>query len=353
MLLADLGADVIKVESPSGDETRRWGPPFHQGTAAYFFGANRNKWDVVLDLTTADARATLRKLLREADVVVQNFTGETAKHLGVDYETVAAINPQAVHLTLWAIGPEQPEQRGYDLVIQALTGMMAITGEPERPPVKVGVPISDLSAGLYSAIAITAQLFDRAQTGRGARLDVSLYDAALALLANQSMNWLLSGSETARMGSEHPTISPYGLYQTLDGAMIIAVGSDSQFEGLVRVLAAPSLATDARFRHNSDRIASREQLRGEIEEITRTRCSAEWRKLLDDAGIPNAFVRSVGDALDAKDTQTITRIEHPTWGSVPQVMGPIRVNGKYLDPYLAPPALGEHTKGVLDDLDRP
>jgi crotonobetainyl-CoA:carnitine CoA-transferase CaiB-like acyl-CoA transferase len=351
MLLADLGADVLKIESPAGDETRRWGPPFHRGTAAYFFGANRNKWGVVVDLTTDDGRATLGGLVRKADVIVQNFTAATAQKLGVDYDSVAAVNPHVVHLTLWASGPHAPEQRGYDLVIQALTGMMAITGEASGNPVKVGVPISDLAAGLYSALAITSQLCNRARSKRGARLDVSLYDSALALLANQSMNWLLAGVETPRMGSEHPTITPYGLYRTLDGAIIIAVGSDAQFEGLARVLSAPGLAVDSRFFKNADRIAHREELRAALEALTTTQSSAELRTRLDAAGIPNAVVRTVGEALDAPDTRTIARIEHAVWGPVAQVMNPIKIDGSYLDPYMAPPELGEHTQEIVSDLD--
>jgi crotonobetainyl-CoA:carnitine CoA-transferase CaiB-like acyl-CoA transferase len=349
MLLADLGASVLKVEAPTGDETRRWGPPFHRGTATYFFGTNRNKWDIVLDLSKPEARSVLADFIIQADVVVQNFTGATARRLGVDYETVAAVNPQAIHLTLWSLGPEQPEQRGYDLVIQALTGMMAITGEQGGPAVKVGAPISDLAAGLYSANAVTAQLFDRLQTKRGARLDVSLYDAALSLLANQSMSWLLSKEETPRLGSEHPVITPYGAYRTGDGAMIIAVGTDAQFEALAKVLLAPTLAEDERYRLNRSRVRHRNELRVAIEAITTTRPSEEWRTQLDAVGIPNAVIRSIGEALDSADTHSKARIEHPTWGNITQVMSPIRVNGEYLAPYLAPPTLGEHTRDILED----
>jgi crotonobetainyl-CoA:carnitine CoA-transferase CaiB-like acyl-CoA transferase len=349
MLLADLGASVLKVEAPTGDETRRWGPPFHRGTATYFFGTNRNKWDVVLDLSKPEARGVLTDLVTQADVVVQNFTGATAKRLGVDYETVAAINPQAIHLTLWAMGPERPEHRGYDLVIQALTGMMAITGEQGRQAVKVGAPISDLAAALYSAVAVTAQLFERLRSKRGARLEVSLYDAALSLLANQSMSWLLSKEETPRLGSEHPVITPYGAYRTRDGAMIIAVGTDAQFEALAKVLSAPSLAADERYRLNMDRVRHRDDLRVAIEAITTTRPSEEWRAQMDAAGIPNAVIRSVGEALEASDTRSRAQLEHPTWGNITQVMSPIRVNGEYLTPYLAPPTLGEHTRDILED----
>ena len=349
MILADLGATVVKVEPPTGDETRRWGPPFYRETATYFFGANRNKWAIVLDLSDSDARTALNDLISDADVVIHNFTGATAKRLGVDYETVTALNPEVIHLTLWSMGPEQPDHRGYDLVMQALTGMMAITGERNGSAVKVGAPISDLAAALYATVGVISQLFDRLKTKRGARLDVSLYDAALSLLANQSMSWLLAKEETPRLGSEHPVITPYGAYRTRDGAMIIAVGSDAQFEALAKVLSTPALALDERFRLNKDRVNHRDELRAAIEEVTTTRPSDAWRRQLDAAGIPNAVVQSVGEALEGSDTRSRAQIEHPTWGSVPQVMSPIRVNGEYLPPFLAPPTLGEHTRDIVED----
>jgi glutaryl-CoA transferase len=343
MHLGDLGADVIKIESPSGDETRRWGPPFFQNTAAYYFGPNRNKWGAVLDLNSNEDRAELVLLLREADVILQNFTGPTARKFGVDYLTVSALNPRVIHLSLWATGPEDPERNGYDVVIQALTGLMAITGEPDGEPVKVGVPISDLAAGLYSALAVSSALVARSSTGRGMQLDVSLYDSVLSLLANQSMSWLLCGEDTRRLGSDHPTVAPYGRFRTSTDSLVIAVGTDRQFQILCSVLEVSALAEDVRFRRNADRVRNRLELRIALEQRTRSLNATDLGRLLDAQGIPSAVVRGVGAALDAPETRTVSTVDHGVWGRIRQVMNPIRIGGQYLFPYLAPPALGEHS----------
>jgi len=346
MVLADLGADVIKVEGPGGDETRRWGPPFHQGTAAYYYGTNRNKWDVVLDLTDAEDQRFLAVLIREADVVIHNYTEAIARKLGVDGDAVAAINPDAVHLTLSGFGPEDPDRRGYDLIAQALSGMMAITGEPDRPGAKVGVPISDLAAGVFGALGVVSALYARQRKKTGTRLDVSLYDSTLAFLANQSMNWLISGEDTPRMGSEHPNITPYGAYTTADGAIVLGVGTDAQFGGLCAALGAPALGADERFRTNVARVAHRDELRAELERLLAAKPSGAWAPLLDELGVPNAMVRSVGEALGAAETRSVMTIAHPELGEIPQVMGPIRVDGAYQEPYLPPPMHGEHTAEI-------
>jgi crotonobetainyl-CoA:carnitine CoA-transferase CaiB-like acyl-CoA transferase len=346
MVLADLGADVVKVEAPGGDETRRWGPPFFQGTASYYFGTNRNKRGVVLDLGKPGDRSLFQALAAEADVVIQNFTGTAAARLGADYESIRAINPTVIHLTVSGFGPEEPDRRGYDVIAQALSGMMAITGEADRPGAKVGVPISDLAAAMFGALAVVSALFSRERTGDGTRLDVSLYDATLALLANQSMNWLLSGEETPRIGSEHPNITPYGAHATRDGAIVLGVGSDAQFRDLCDALSEPALADDARFRTNIDRIANREDLRRELNSRLAERTSAEWMEALDARGVPNAVVRSVGNALASPETRSVTRVRHPEMGEIAQVMGPIRVDKEYQRPYLPPPELGEHSDEI-------
>jgi crotonobetainyl-CoA:carnitine CoA-transferase CaiB-like acyl-CoA transferase len=346
MVLADLGADVVKVEAPSGDETRRWGPPFFKGTASYYYGTNRNKWGIVLDLLDAEDRRLFETLAREADVVIHNFTGSAATKLGADYESIRAINPSVVHLTVSGFGPEEPDRRGYDVIAQALSGMMAITGEPDRPGAKVGVPISDLAAAMFGALAVVSALFARQRTGAGRQLDVSLYDATLALLANQSMNWLLSGEETPRIGSEHPNITPYGTHATRDGEIVVGVGSDAQFRGLCEALGDSDLADDERFRTNVERISHREELRDELNRRLGERSSAEWMEALDARGVPNATVRSVGDALAAPETHSVTGITHPNLGDIAQVMSPIRVDGTYQRPYLAPPELGEHSAEI-------
>jgi crotonobetainyl-CoA:carnitine CoA-transferase CaiB-like acyl-CoA transferase len=348
MVLADLGADVVKVEAPGGDETRRWGPPFFKGTAAYYFGTNRNKRGIVLDLREPGDRCLFEALAREADVVIQNFTGSAAARLGADYDSIRALNPTVIHLTVSGFGPEEPDRRGYDVIAQALSGMMAITGEPDRPGAKVGVPVSDLAAAMFGALSVVSALFARERSGDGARLDVSLYDATLALLANQSMNWLLSGEETPRIGSEHPNITPYGAHATRDGALVLGVGSDAQFRDLCDALGEPALAKDARFRTNIDRITHREDLRNELNRRLVERTSAEWMEALDARGVPNAVVRSVGDALASPETRSVTQVRHSNLGEIAQVMGPIRVDGEYQRPYLPPPELGEHSNEIRD-----
>lgn len=346
MMLADLGADVVKVEAPTGDETRRWGPPFFRGTAAYFFGVNRNKWDVVLDFTSDDDLLVLQTLIRQADVILHNFAGDTAQRFGVDYLSVAASNPTVIHMTLSGFGPREPNRRGYDLITQALGGIMAITGEPDGPAVKVGVPVSDLAAGMFAATGIASALFARSRSGTGAELHVSLYDATLALLPTQAMNWLLCETDTLRRGTEHPNVAPYGAFSTRKGSIVLTAGTDAQFDELCRVLGAPELPQNPMFKRNRNRVKHRQRLRAALEAKLARAEAGEWNRLLDQASIPNAAVRSVPEALAAPEAHCLTTVDHPALGRIPQVMSPIQVDGEYLQPYLAPPLLGEHTNQI-------
>ncbi|MBL7499165.1 CoA transferase [Frankia sp. CNm7] len=349
MILADLGADVVKVEAPGGDETRRWGPPFFQGTAAYYFGPNRNKWGVVADLASPAGRERLDALLVEADVVVHNFTGEIAARLGVEWERVVRINPRIVHLTLSGFGPEEPERRGYDLIVQALGGIMAVTGEADGGPVKVGVPIADLTAGLYAVSAVTAALYERDRTGSGTPIHVSLYEAMLSLLSNQAAGWFLASASAERMGTEHPHVVPYGVYPTRTSPIVIAAGTDGQFRELCSVLGRPELAADARFGSNSARVAHRTELRKELEQALAERAASEWAEVLDRRGVPNGVVRAVPEALTAPEARSVRTVSHPNLGDITLAMTPIRVGGQILEPYMAPPTLGEHDRVVFPD----
>lgn len=346
MVLGDLGADVIKVESPAGDETRRWGPPFAGDTATYYFGTNRNKVSVVLDLMTDYGRETLAALIREADVFVHNFTPSVAAKLGADYASVRAERDDIVHLSFSGFGADDA-RRGYDLVAQAMSGLMAITGETDGDAVKVGAPVSDLSSALFGAVGVVSALVARARTGAGAELHVSLYDATLALLANQSMSWLLAGEETPRLGSEHPSISPYGAYRAADGQVVIAVGTDQQFAALCAVLDRPDLGEA--FPRNADRIANRATLKQELERALAIRTRAEWIEAFEQAGVPTAEVRTVGEALTARDTSTVATVADQDGQAVAQVLGPLRVDGELQTPYLAPPRLGQDTDAVLGE----
>ena len=346
MLLGDLGADVLKVESPAGDETRRWGPPFFGDTATYYFAANRNKRSIVLDLKRSGDQSVVRELLSMADVVLDNYTDDAARRLALDHETIAAANPSIVHLSISGFATN-PDRRGYDLIMQALAGLMSITGDHDGPPSKVGIAITDVVAGLFSTIGVLSGLRRREACGRGVRVEVSLYDATTAILVNQAMDWLLCGTENGRMGNDHPNVTPYGGYNTGSGTIILAVGTDQQFQRLCVVLDAPEIAESERFASNSARIIHRQLLRQQLEARLQRRTAAEWKPLLDEYGVPSAIVRTVGEALNAEEARTIATVEHPRIGGIAQVLSPIRIDGEYLTPFLAPPDLGEHGAQVV------
>jgi crotonobetainyl-CoA:carnitine CoA-transferase CaiB-like acyl-CoA transferase len=349
MLLADLGADVIKIEPPKGDETRRWGGPVLGDAAPYYFVANRNKWDVVLDLNEPEGQKVLDELILQADVLIHNYTGDLTHAFGVDYEAVLARNPEIIYLSVSAFGPEEPDRRGYDLVAQALGGIMAVTGAADGPPTKVGVPISDMSAGLFSAIAVLAGLVGRRTSQGGMRLDVSLYDATVALLSNQAMNWMLEGREGERLGNDHPSLCPYGVYAASDGMIVLAAGTDAQFRSLCDALEINELADDERFVGNAQRTGHRAELRTSIERALAGRTATAWSALLGVSGVPNALVRRVSEALEAPEALSVSEVVHPSYGLVRQVLNPIRVDGRYLASYMAPPTLDEHRLEILGD----
>ena len=255
--------------------------------------------------------------------------------------------PTVIYLSVSGFGPEHPERRGYDLVAQALGGIMDVTGDTDGPPTKVGVPIADLSAGLFSAVAVLAGLYGRRNKGSGVRLDVSLYDATVALLSNQAMNWMLGGDEGKRLGNDHPSVCPYGTYATSDGLIVLAVGTDPQFRSLCEALEVSELADDERFSSNVQRNANRAELRTLLERALAHRTTFDWGTLLDSGGIPNAVVRSVSEALEAPEALSVSDVIHPHYGQVQQVLSPIRIDGRYLLPYMAPPALNEHQLDIL------
>jgi len=347
MVLGDLGADVVKVEPPAGDETRRWGPPFFGDTAAYYFAVNRNKRSVALDLKSRAGQQSLRELIMQADVLVQNFTADVATRLHVDAKSVQTKNPRCIHVTLSGFGPEQPDRRGYDLLAQALGGLMSVTGERDGRGLKVGVPIADLTAGTYAAMAIVSALFDRNASGRVACIEVSLIDGVTSLLANQAMNWLLCESTPQPLGNDHPNVAPYGTFQTATEDLVIAVASDAQFVELCAAIGLPDLAADARFATNAGRVDHLEQLRVALNSLFQSAPAGAWLKLLSAAGIPCGLVRTVPAALASDDVRSVTAVEHPVMGTIKQVLGPIRLNGRYLEPILPPPTLDEHRAELL------
>ncbi|HWK26888.1 MAG TPA: CoA transferase [Solirubrobacter sp.] len=354
MLLGDLGADVLKIESPSGDVTRHWGPPFVGDTAVYYFTTNRNKRSVVLDLTREQDRAAALELAGEADVVVENFRPGGAARFGLAYADVQARNPGCVYcsITGFGTGSAREDEPAYDLVVQAAGGMMGVTGVDGAPPVKVGVATADLLAGLYATTAIVAGLHERNRTGVGTDVEVSLMDTQVAGLANQALNWLAARLNPSRLGSDHPNVAPYGAYATGSSYIVVAVGNDAQFAQLAAALDRAAWVDDPRFATNRARVANRAALRDELQSVLELRSADEWLARLRAARVPCAPVRDVAAVFaDEEISERVVRhVPHPTLGEIPQVLSPFRFRGRPTEVRGAPPALGQHTDEVLSSV---
>jgi crotonobetainyl-CoA:carnitine CoA-transferase CaiB-like acyl-CoA transferase len=332
MLLADLGADVVKVERPGdGDETRGWGPPYVGGESAYFLAVNRGKRSVALDLARPEAQEALLRLARWADVVVENFRPGTAERLGAGYERLARVNKKLVYCSISGFGDERP---GYDFVTQAESGLMAVTGEPDGSPMKVGVALTDVLAGYAAATAILAALVE----GAGKHVEITLYDVTLSALVNVAQSALVTGEEPRRHGNAHPSIVPYETFAAADG---VAGANDGLYRRLCLALERPDLLEDERFRTNSSRVENRDALVGELNRVLVTRGADEWVERLGQAGVPVGKVRGVLKALG--DARTF-EVEHPRAGTLPLLASPL---GAATRP---PPLLGEHTREVLEEL---
>jgi crotonobetainyl-CoA:carnitine CoA-transferase CaiB-like acyl-CoA transferase len=348
MVLADLGAEVIKVERPGdGDETRTWGPPYAGGEAAYFLSVNRSKRSIAVDLKHADGRALTLDLCAGADVVIENFRPGTAARLGLDADTVRERNPGVVYCSITGFGRREPRDRaGYDFIVQAESGLMAITGEPDGPPTKIGVALVDVLTGLNAAVAIVAALREREIGGAGTAIEVSLLDSALAALVNVAQNALVTGDEPARYGNAHPSIVPYQPFAANDGWVAVAAANDGLFARLCDAIRRPELAADARFATNAARVRNRHALLSVLEETFRTRTAEDWVAALDAAGVPVGKIRGVRDALDAAGPATV-RVLHPTAGELELVAPPFAPAASDAEP---PPLLGQHTRDVLAEL---
>ena len=298
MTLGDLGADVVKVEAPGGDDTRRWLPPADaQGRAAYHHAANRNKRSVVLDLRLEPERALARRLCERADVVVSNFKPGTLERFGLDYERIAARNGNVVYCEISGFGERGGRTMpGYDPLVQALGGLMSVTGPPGLPS-KAGVAIVDVVTALYATVAVLAALYARRELGRGQRVTIDLLHANLAMLANQSAGWLASGETPSALGNVHPSIEPFATYNAADGELMIGAGNDAQFARLAAAIGAPELAVDRRFDTNERRVANRAELRSALERRLRSRTRAEWRDALLDAAVPAGPVQTIAEAF--------------------------------------------------------
>ena len=348
--LADLGAEVIKVEAPEGDDTRRWGPPFfdrpdgtggHERLASYFHATNRGKRSVVCDFKDPKALEDLKALIAGADVVVENFKTGALQKFGLDYDSLSAANPRLVYASITGFGQTGPraEQAGYDYLIQAMSGVMDLTGEPDGMPQKVGVAWIDVFTGLYGVIGIQAALHERARSGRGQHIDLSLFDTGLAVLANQSAAHLLGGVTPTRMGNAHPSIVPYQVFACGDGHLVIACGNDRQFARLVDVLGCVALAGDTRFATNPARVENRDALIALLSAKTATWEKAELIAALEDAGVPAGPINSVAEAL--QDPQTLARNMVVTPEGIASVRTPLNFSRSEMKLDVAAPVLGQ------------
>jgi crotonobetainyl-CoA:carnitine CoA-transferase CaiB-like acyl-CoA transferase len=345
MLLADFGAEVTKVERPGGgDETRSWGPPYDErGEATYFQSVNRNKESVVVDMSTEEGLAELRRLAREADVLVENFRPGLMASKGLDYETLSADNPRLVYCSVTGFGSGGgAELPGYDLLIQALGGLMSVTGDPAGEPMKAGVALVDVLAGLFATVGILVALRAREASGEGQLVEVDLFSALLASLVNQGSAYTIAGAVPERMGNRHPSISPYEVYATGEGELVLAVGNDRQFAALCDELGAPALATDPRFATNPSRVAHREALGAELERLLAARPAAAWAEALLARRVPAGQVNDLGAAfafaerLGLNPTVTIPRTDGT---NVSLTRNPIRLSSTPPTYRTAPPDL--------------
>jgi crotonobetainyl-CoA:carnitine CoA-transferase CaiB-like acyl-CoA transferase len=355
-LLADLGAEVIKVEKPgAGDDTRHWGPPWHEHgdekVAAYFLAANRGKKSVAIDFATEDGAALVRRMAADADVLVENFKVGGLKKFGLDAESLRAVNPRLIYASITGFGQDGPyaSRAGYDYIIQGMGGLMSLTGlpdgEPGGGPVRAGVAVADLFTGMYAASMILAALYRRSQTGEGATIDLALFDAQLAMLANQAANALVSGRDPGRQGAGHPNIVPYQPFEAADQPIIIAVGNDRQFARLAEIVGHSEWTEDPVFKTNAARVAARQTLVPMIADIVATKPAAQWLAQLEAAGIPAGPINSISQALaDPQAVHRGARIDGDggALGRVPMVGSPMRIDGERADSPLPPPALGEH-----------
>jgi crotonobetainyl-CoA:carnitine CoA-transferase CaiB-like acyl-CoA transferase len=352
MYLGDLGADVIKIEHPQGgDDTRGWGPPFVGEDAAYFLCLNRNKRSVALDLSTPRGRKDAQALAAGSDVLLENYRPGLMRNWDLDYKALRPANPGLIYCSLHAFRDENDTRPGYDLTLQALSGLMSLTGPKDGEPVKVGVALLDVIAGLNAAIGVLAALHHRQRTGEGQMVEVSLLDASVAALVNQAANFLLGGVVPERMGNEHPNIVPYQVFQAADRPFVLAAANDRLFARTCEVISRPDLAEEERFRTNSGRVENRADLLPLLVEAFRTNSADHWLKALEEAGVPCGPVRTLDEVFSSPEgSQMVDAVVDPTRGALRLVASPIRLSADPPETRLPPPKLGEHTEEVLAEL---
>jgi formyl-CoA transferase len=358
MMLGDLGADVVKVESPEGDDTRQWGPPYIEGESAYYLSCNRNKRSVVLDLSSEEGKGWARKLALWSDVLVENYRLGTMEQWGLGYEELAREKPSLIYCSISGYGRTGPnaDLPGYDYVIQGAGGIMSVTGEPDRPPAKVGVAIVDLTAGMFALSSILAALRVRDMTGAGQRIDISLFDSQLAWLANVGSSYLVSGETPARYGNGHPNIVPYETFRAKDGWLVLAVGNDRQWRRFCEAVRRDDLLEDARWTTNSERVRNREPLVTILQGLFLERTVGEWLALLEEHEVPAGPVNSVAEALESPQSQAremVQEVQHPLIGPLRMVGSPLHLEATPPAIRRHPPLLGEHTDEVLRELGEP
>jgi crotonobetainyl-CoA:carnitine CoA-transferase CaiB-like acyl-CoA transferase len=355
MMLADMGARVIKVEQPGkGDDTRGWGPPFVNGESAYFMSVNRNKESVTLDFKAPEGRTILDRLIASADVLVENFRPGTLAKLGLDYDTLAARHPRLIYCSISGFGQTGPRSReaGYDAVVQAEGGLMSLTGFPDGPPIKFGLAIADIATGMFAAQGVTTALFHRERTGQGQHVDIAMLDSAVALFTYQAGIYFATDTVPPRLGNRHPTIVPYEMFRASDGDFVLAVGNDDLWR---RFCTATGCAPEERFATNRQRVSHYDELKPLLDQMFRTETRSHWLERLKAAGVPCGAVRDVGDVF--ADPQVAARgmattLEHATAGTLRMAGTPIKLSATPGSIRTPPPTLGQHTDAVLTrDLD--
>ncbi|MGA0032749.1 MAG: CaiB/BaiF CoA transferase family protein [Burkholderiales bacterium] len=355
MMLGDMGADVIKVEPPgNGDDTRSWGPPFAEGESAYYLGVNRNKHSITLNMAAKSGQDVLAGLIKKSDVLVENFKVGTLEKWGFGNDWLQKNAPRTVRCSITGYGSTGPKAGlpGYDFILQAESGLMGITGEPEGTPMKYGVAIVDICTGMLACNTILAALNARHATNRGQHVEVSLFDSGLAMLANVASNHLISGKNAGRFGNGHPNIVPYTAYPTRDDMIAVAVGNDGQFAKFCNVLGHPEWAGETRFAKNPERVANRDALDGLIKQELQRDGAETWIEKLTAAGIPCGRINSVAQALAAPHAiarEMVTSVEHPVAGNVKMLGIPFRFSDTPASIRRPPPTLGQHTEAVLRD----
>ncbi len=346
MLLADMGAEVVKVEGPGGDDTRTWQPPVRDGVSTYYLGVNRNKRSIALDLRDAGDLAAARELARRADVFIENFMPGGLARFGLDYESVAAANPAVVYASIsgFGSGPKGAALPGYDLIVQAISGLMSVTGDPDGEPYRAGVAVFDVISGLHATIGILAALNHRQESGRGQHIEISLLASAMSGLVNQTSAYVAGGVVPFRMGNSHPSLFPYEPLPCADGELIITAGNDQQFRKLAQVLGVPELPDDPRFGRNEDRTAHRDQLRPLLVERLRTRTKMEWFRELIAAGVPCGPINTIDQGVAFATEVGLDPVVSVGQGdaAVPSVRHPITFSATPASYRLPPPALDEH-----------